>query len=135
MIVLDASAVVELLAAGPLAPLIRHELAIRDDALIVPHLLDVEVAGALRGLGLSGNLGKELAAQALAALAELPAERIPHTHLLERIWELRRNFTAYDATYIALAEWAGAVLITCDAKMARGHRAPVALIRKGARPR
>jgi predicted nucleic acid-binding protein len=44
-----------------------------------------------------------------------------------RIWELRHNFTAYDAVYIALAEATGSVLYTCDAKLCKGHRAKVAL--------
>jgi predicted nucleic acid-binding protein len=129
VIVLDASAVVELVARGPLSPAIRHELAMREDALIVPHLLDVEVANALRGMGRSRNLSEQSALEALANLASLPADRFEHTLLLGRIWELRHNFTAYDATYIALAEWADATLLTCDAKMVNGHRARVLLIR------
>ena len=57
----------------------------------------------------------------------LPARRLPHTPLLDRIWELRHNFTAYDAVYIALAEATGSVLYTCDEKLAKGHHARVAL--------
>ena len=55
----------------------------------------------------------------------LPAERYAHTPLLTRIWELRHNFTCYDAAYIALAEATGAVLYTCDAKLSKDHRARV----------
>ena len=50
MIVLDASAVVELLTNGPLANSLRRDLAGRSEPFIVPHLLDVEVVSALRGL-------------------------------------------------------------------------------------
>lgn len=57
----------------------------------------------------------------------LPAERFSHVPLLRRMWELRHNFTAYDAAYIALAEATHSVLFTCDAKLAKGHRARVAL--------
>jgi len=57
----------------------------------------------------------------------LPAERFPHTPLLERMWELRHNFTAYDAAYIALAEATNSVLYTSDEKLSKGHRARVAL--------
>ena len=48
---------------------------------------------------------------------------------MERIWELRENHTAYDASYIALAELIPAPLITCDARLARstGHGAVVEL--------
>jgi len=63
----------------------------------------------------------------LAGLAALPAERYSHTPLLGRIWELRHNFTAHDATCIALAEATGAVLYTCDEKLRGGHRAQVML--------
>ena len=56
----------------------------------------------------------------------LPIERYPHTPLLDRIWELRHNFTAYDAAYIALAEaTTNAVLYTTDKKLGKGHRAQV----------
>jgi len=54
-------------------------------------------------------------------------QRHSHALLLPRIWELRHNFTASDAAYIALAEAAGAILYTCDAKLATGHRARVKL--------
>lgn len=57
----------------------------------------------------------------------LPVERYPHTPLLHRIWELRHNFTASDATYIALAEATNAVLYSCDQKLSRGHQARVSL--------
>ena len=50
MIVLDASVVVELLTNGALADSLRHDLAQGSDSFIVPHLLDVEVASALRRL-------------------------------------------------------------------------------------
>ncbi len=55
----------------------------------------------------------------------LPAERYSHTPLLGRIWELRHNFTAADATYIALAEATNSVLYTSDGKLRKGHRARV----------
>jgi len=45
--------------------------------------------------------------------------------LIGRIWELRHNFTAYEATYIALAEAMNAVLYTSDEKLCKGHRARV----------
>jgi predicted nucleic acid-binding protein len=45
--------------------------------------------------------------------------RYPHAALLSRVWELRENFTAYDAVYIALAETLEAPLVTTDARLAR----------------
>jgi len=65
--------------------------------------------------------------QLLTGLEALPAERYAHTPLLNRIWELRHNFTAYDAVYIALAEETNSVLYTTDSKLSKGHRARVLL--------
>jgi len=127
MIVLDASVVVELLTNGPLADSVRRDLAERSEVFIVPHLLDVEVVNALRGLVAGQRIDSHLSAQILAGLAALRAERYAHTPLVGRIWELRHNFTAYDAVYIALAEATDSVLYTCDAKLCKGHRARIAL--------
>jgi predicted nucleic acid-binding protein len=127
MIVLDASVVVELLANGVLADSIRKELDRRDQSLIVPHLIDVEVMSALRRLVARERIDSHRAGQFLAGLAALPAERYSHEPLIRRIWELRHNFTVYDATYIALAEATDSVLYTCDEKLRNGHRARVAL--------
>ena len=130
MIVLDASVVVELLLNGPSAGAISRELAARSEPFLVPHLLDVEVVSALRNLAAGARIDAHRAKQLVDGLASLPAERYPHTPLVERVWELRHNFTAYDATYIALAEATGAVLYTCDAKLARGHQARVRVLGK-----
>jgi predicted nucleic acid-binding protein len=127
MIVLDASVVVELLTNGPLANSVRRGLAERSEPFIVPHLLDVEVVSALRGLIAGQRIDSHRSEQVLTELAALRARRYAHTPLLGRIWELRHNFTAYDAVYIALAEATGSVLCTCDAKLCKGHRAKVAL--------
>lgn len=69
--------------------------------------------------------------QALEDLADLPLNRYPHDIFLRRIRSLRRNLTAYDAAYLALAEALDAPLITRDATLARvpGHRARVEVIR------
>ncbi len=127
MIVLDASAVVELLINGPLAEALRSDLDCRADTWIAPHLLDVEVVSAIRNLVACQRLDSHRSRQMLADLAALPARRLPHTPLLNRMWELRHNFTAYDAAYIALAEATSSVLYTMDEKMSKGHRAPVRL--------
>jgi predicted nucleic acid-binding protein len=121
MIVLDASVAVEVLlqtAAG--APLADRLLA-PSASLHAPHLLDVEVAQVLRRFVLQGKLTAERARQALVDLADLPVERYSQVVLLQRIWELRHNLTAYDASYVALAEALGATLLTGDHRI---HRAP-----------
>ena len=127
MIVLDASVVVEMLTDGALAGSIMADLAGREDSFIVPHLLDIEVLSAIRRLAASRHLDSHRVGQILMDLEALPVARCPHTQLVERIWELRHNFTAYDAAYIALAEATDSVLYTCDQKLSKGHRARVAL--------
>jgi predicted nucleic acid-binding protein len=125
VIVLDASVVVELITNGRLADSIRSTLSEGSASLIAPHLLDVEVASALRKLVVGQRLDPDRTEHLLAGLAALPAERYAHTPLLNRIWELRHNFTCYDAAYIALAEITNSVLYTADAKLSKGHRARV----------
>ena len=127
MIVLDASVVVELLTNGGLADSLKRDLAARDDSVIVPHLLDVEVVSAIRRLVAGQTIDSHRSKQLLTGLATLPAERYAHTPLLRRIWELRHSFSAYDAAYIALAEATHSVLYTSDAKLCKGHRAKTAL--------
>jgi predicted nucleic acid-binding protein len=127
VIVLDASVVVELLTNGGLADAIKSDLSGRSDGFIVPHLLDVEIVSVLRKLNTVYRRDAHRCQQYLSALSALPAERFAHAPLLGRIWELRHNFTAYDATYIALAEATNATLYTSDAKLTKGHRACVKL--------
>jgi predicted nucleic acid-binding protein len=128
VIVLDASAVVELLRKGQFAEAIRSELADAAGPPIAPHLLDIEVTSALRRLTAVAHIDSNYAQLLLAELADLPVRRCAHTPLLDRVWELRHNFTAYDAIYIALAEETDSVLYTTDAKLRRGHRAQVRVL-------
>jgi len=129
MIVLDASVVVEILLGGPLAARLRQLLERGSQPWIVPHLLDVEVISALRNLAASRRIDVHRTQEFLDALASLPVERYGHTPLLERIWDLRHNFTAYDAAYIALAEATGSILCTTDEKLSKGHSARVILVK------
>ena len=130
MIVLDASAVLELLLATSAGRRVASRIADPGIALHVPHLVDVEVTQALRRCEASDDIDAADAALAIAALRELPLERHGHDALLDRVWAIRRNVSAYDAVYVALAEALGAVLLTCDRKLARapGVTAQVELI-------
>ena len=128
MIVLDASAVVDLLvAAAPDAELAGRVLA--DGDLHAPHLVDVEVAQALRRLAAGGSLSADRATDALRDAALLPIVRYPHLALVERAWELRHTLGIYDGVYVALAEMLEVPLVTCDGRIARapGHSATVEL--------
>lgn len=130
MIVLDASAVVELLLGTAAGVAVAERIADPDESLHAPHLLSVEVAQVLRRLTASGQLTARRGHDAMEDLADLPLERYDHEPLLGRMWALRSHLTAYDSTYIALAEGLGAPLLTLDRRLATapGHRALVELV-------
>jgi predicted nucleic acid-binding protein len=129
MIVVDASALVEALFEGPGGPL-GARLLRSGDALIAPHLIDVEVAQVVRRMLGRGQIELRRASEAMLDLADFPIARRPHTLLLPRVWELRSNLTAYDAVYVALAEALDAPLVTRDSRLASapGHAARVEVI-------
>ena len=130
MIVVDASAVVEILLATPNAPAVEAQLFRPGQILHAPHLLDIEVAHALRRYAARGEVDEHRGRTALADLMDFPVIRYPHDPLLPRIWDLRNNLTAYDAAYVALAEALDVPLITRDRRLARaaGHRARIELV-------
>jgi predicted nucleic acid-binding protein len=119
VIVLDASALVELLLGTETGRAVGARISDPGLALHAPHLADVEVAQALRRYVREGVLEASAAAAALAELRTLDLERHSHEPLLERVWALRENVTAHDAVYVALAEALDAPLLTCDARLAR----------------
>ena len=130
MIVVDASAVLEVLLRTPAAKAVEGWLFDRQRTLHGPHLLDVEVAHVVRRYAATGEIDHERGREALADLADLPLRRYPHGFLLPRVWQLRNNLTAYDAVYVALAEALDAPLLTRDQRLAAaaGHRARVELV-------
>jgi predicted nucleic acid-binding protein len=131
VIVLDASAAIEWLLQTQLGMRIESRLFAAGETLHAPHLLDVEVAQVLRRFAASGRVTAGRGRDALDDLADLAIVRYPHQVLLDRVWQLRDNLTAYDATYVALAEALEAVLVTCDGAIpaAPGHQARVEVFR------
>jgi len=130
LIVIDASAVLELVLRTEKGKKVEARVLVSEESLHAPHLIDVEVTQALRRLVQLKEIKAERAKQALDDHAALNIKRADHVDMLERLWELRQSITAYDATYVALTEVLDAPLITCDSKLARshGHRATVELI-------
>ena len=128
MIVLDTSAAIAALAVRP--PIEDLVARLQDDGdLHAPHLIDVEVIHALRRLIAARELTEDRAADVRTDFADLAIVRYAHHPLADRMWELRRNLTAYDAAFVALAEALGASLVTCDGRLARagGHQAQIEL--------
>lgn len=130
MIVVDASAVIELLLNTPEGQRVAGRLLDPAETVAAPHLLDLEVLQVLRRCSLSHEIDDERGQEALRDFGDLPVVRYPHEALLPRVWELRHNVTAYDAAYIALAEILAAPLLTADARLSQapGHSALVELI-------
>jgi predicted nucleic acid-binding protein len=129
MIVLDASAAVDWLLQTAAGQRIEKRIYSRNETLHAPHLIDLEVAQVLRRLVRQEVITARRAEEAVGDLQDLRVARYPHFVLLPRIWQLRHNFSAYDAAYIVLAEKLGASLVTRDARLASasGHAAPIEL--------
>ena len=130
MIVVDASALLELLLQTPLGARVEARLFRDADELHAPHLMDVEIVQGLRRLVRTGEVSSVRADEAIADLTDLDLHRHSHLDLLGRAWRLRDNITAYDAMYVALAEAIEAPIVTCDNPLARspGHLARIELI-------
>jgi predicted nucleic acid-binding protein len=125
VIVVDASAAISaLLNAGPA----RRALA--EEQVHVPHLIDPELANALRRGVAASRIEPGDAWTALDRWRRLGMSRYAVFHLFERVWELRQNLSAYDASYVALAESLDCALITADVKLGRapGLRCPVTVV-------
>ena len=130
MIVVDASAMLEALLRRPAATIVEKLLFEPSQTIHAPHLLDVEVAQVVRRFAENRELDAERGREALRDLADFPVRRYPHDFLLPRVWDLRNNFTAYDAMYVALAETLDAPLLTRDKRLAAspGHHARIELV-------
>jgi predicted nucleic acid-binding protein len=126
VLVVDSSAVLEALAAHDPATGLVERLA-EDGDLHAPHLIDTEILHALRRMLRKGQISSERAHDARTDYTELTLVRYPHEPLNDRVWDLRENLTAYDATFVALAEALDVPLVTCDARLAAapGSRARI----------
>jgi predicted nucleic acid-binding protein len=117
-LVVDASTVTALLVdQGPDGT--WAERILRDEQLVAPHLLPVEVASILRRAVRARQLSQDSAALAHRDLLSLAVAYFPYEPFADRVWALRANVTAYDAWYVAIAEALGAPLATLDLKLSR----------------
>ena len=120
----------EQLLSTPKGQHIQEQYLVEGESFHVPHLLDLEVIQVLRRYSHHHILTNHRSTQALDDFLDFPLTRYSHQPLLSRIWELRENFTAYDAAYVSLAEVLNIPLVTCNAKLttAPGHTAKIVLV-------
>lgn len=122
--ILDASAVTDLLLRGPRGTEVRKHLDDADE-LFAPDLLLVEVPSALHRLTRSGQLAPSGATSAITALTRMPVRLVPHRRLLALAWRLTDRLRVADAFYVACAQLLQRPLVTTDARLARSGVAGV----------
>jgi predicted nucleic acid-binding protein len=130
VIVIDASVLANVIGDdGQDGQRARGELRSAGD-IVAPDLVDVETVSVLRRRWLAGVLSDDRFAAAVEDLQQLPIERVPALRLMRRAFELRANVTAYDASYVALAELLACELLTADGRLARapGPRCTIRLL-------
>lgn len=118
MIVVDASVLANAVGDdGGDGERARRELRAAGDGA-APDLVDVESVAVLRKRWLAGTISAQRFAAAIDDLMDIDIERYPTLPFLRRAYDLRANVTAYDATYVALAELLGCDLLTGDRRLA-----------------
>jgi predicted nucleic acid-binding protein len=129
LIVIDASLVVDFVTAKISSTELSAALVGGNQSVFAPEILDIEVVNAIRKLRLLNKATESECLSALNFFGAAPILRMRHAPLLDRIWELHTNMTAYDAAYVALAEKLNAELWTSDTKYSRtpGHTAKIKL--------
>ena len=125
MLVVDTAAIVDVLLADDPKPLLEERVSGGD--LHAPHLIDVEFLHVVRRFVAIGGITVERAMGTRSDFAALPITRYPQGPLLDRMWDLRENLTAYDAAFVALSEALDVPLVTTDARLAASpsHRATI----------
>ncbi|UYM04685.1 type II toxin-antitoxin system VapC family toxin [Solicola gregarius] len=119
MIVVDASALIELLVYEGSRGQRARDVLSRDEVWCAPEHWKAEVFSAVRGLMLGGQLGEVYASRAITRLPMLAVEGVDLNGLLNGMWQLRHEVSGYDAAYVALAQQRRLTLVTADAHLAR----------------
>ena len=120
MIVVDASAIVDLLLASGSWRAVGWQLG-QHRELVAPDLLHVEVSSAIGRHERSGVISAQDAEDAISDLGRLPVTSVPSRLLLDTAWSYRSHVRLSDAFYLAVAQASGSPLLTTDRRLARGH--------------
>ncbi len=131
MIVVDASVLANVVGDdGPDGKRARKEFRSGGD-VAVPDLVDVETVAVLRKRWVRKTISAVRFAAAIDDLEDLAIDRYPTLRFMRSAYQLRDSVTAYDATYVALAETLGCQLLTCDLRLSRakGPRCRIRLLR------
>jgi predicted nucleic acid-binding protein len=118
VIVIDASALLEVLLRSERSDAVARRILASKGALHAPHLIDLEVAQVVRRFARRNEVNEARVREVFADLADFRLVRHPHQFLLPLIWGLRDHLTAYDAAYLALAHALQTTLVTCDKALA-----------------
>ncbi|MFT4189819.1 MAG: type II toxin-antitoxin system VapC family toxin [Aeromicrobium sp.] len=130
MIVLDTSAAIELLLSLPRSRQVQEHVERADWRIAAPQLLVIEALQVLRRRVAAGLTSLDEGEEARELLGQLGIRYFDHQLLADRVWQLRDNLTAYDASFVALAELLDAELVTTDARLAGapGHAARTTVV-------
>jgi len=116
-VVIDASAMVDLIIGAPTADAIAEQIA--DASLHAPAHLDLEVVSALARIHRAGARSADMVDEDLAFLEAAPIKRHPIAPHLAGAWQRRRNVRLADAVYLELAAELDTHVVTTDAPLAR----------------
>jgi len=118
LIVVDASAAVELILHSDVAPDVEAAL-VESRPAIAPVHFDAEVYKALRRAYLRQRIDRNRLSLAIDRLERFDAERLEIVSLLPNVVGLVDVIGAHDVFYVLLAISRGCPLVTCDASLAR----------------
>jgi predicted nucleic acid-binding protein len=125
-VVIDASALFELVVKSELAPAVAQAVGTTD--MVAPDVVNPEVLSILRRVERRGTLTAQRAVQAVDDLMDAPVRRFSTLPLLAEAWTLRANVSAADACYVVLARVLRCPLVTADRKLSRAPGLDVPLV-------
>lgn len=117
MLVIDASAAVDLVVPSSRTPVLRR--LIYDSRLYAPHLMYSESLSALRRMERSQELTHLQADAAVRRLRDMPVQTAWSADWIDGAWSRREWLQMTDAVYAAAAERLDAPLLTTDRRLAR----------------